>query len=76
VVALQPSGKRAQGGQVGALDVVDPGVEPVAVQPGQQLGEGGDMAGEGIQVRAPGQRLLRLTCSSTSGYRDGAAVTR
>jgi hypothetical protein len=51
-----------QVGLVVGLDGGDPVVEAAAVQAGEDLGEPGDVAGEGVQVRAafagPGELFL------------------
>ncbi len=49
-----------QVGELIGLDLGDPPVETVAVQPAHDLGERRDMAGDGVQVRAAGQDLLAL----------------
>jgi hypothetical protein len=56
VVAFAAIGEGAQLGQVPGVDGADPCVEPFAVQAGEHVGEGGDVLGGGVQVRAAGQR--------------------
>jgi hypothetical protein len=52
VVVLEAAGEGVQVGLVVGVDGFDPCVEAVAVQAGEDLGELGDVAGEGVQVRA------------------------
>ena len=52
MVAPEATGEGVQVGLVVGLDGGDPVVEAVAVQAGEDLGELGDVPGEGVQVRA------------------------
>ena len=52
LVAFDAVGEGVQVGLVVGLDGRDPVVEAVAVAAGEDLGELGDVAGEGVQVRA------------------------
>jgi hypothetical protein len=52
VVAVDAAGEGVQVGLVVGLDCGDPVVEAAAVQAGEDLGELGDVAGQGVQVRA------------------------
>ena len=47
-----------QGGLVIGVDGGDPRVEAAAVAAGEDLGEGGDVPGQGVQVRAAGADVL------------------
>ncbi len=52
MVVVQAAGEGVQVGLVVGLDGFDPCAEAVAVQAGEDLGELGDVPGEGVQVRA------------------------
>jgi len=52
VVVLEAAGEGVQVGLVIGFDSGDPVVELVAVPAGEDLGELGDVPGEGVQVRA------------------------
>src|SRR5262249_28457625 len=54
MVALEPGREGAQLRLVISLDGGDPGVQPLASAAGEDLGELGDVAGQGVQVRAAG----------------------
>jgi len=56
----EPGGEGAQVGLVIDLGGGDPGVEAVAVAAGEDLGELGDVACEGIQVGAAGPHVFEL----------------
>ena len=62
VVAFDAADEGVQVRLVIGLDGGDPVIEPVSVEAGEDLGELGDVAGEGVQVRAafPGLRELGL----------------
>ena len=53
MVVSDAAGEGVQVGLVIGFDGGEPGVETVAVQAGEDLGELGDVGGEGVQVRAP-----------------------
>jgi hypothetical protein len=54
----EAGGEGLQVGLVIGVDGGDPRIEPVAVATGKHLGEPGDMAGEGVEVRTAGSDLF------------------
>ena len=50
-----PPGEGMQAGQVVAFDCGDPRGQALVVAVGHHLGEGGDVAGGGVQLRAAGR---------------------
>jgi hypothetical protein len=58
VVVFEPGGEGVQVGLVIGLDGGDPGIEAVAMAAGEDLGESGDVTGQGVQVGGSGPARL------------------
>jgi hypothetical protein len=90
VVGFEAAGEGVQVGLVVGFDGLDPVVEAVAVQAGEDLGELGDVPGEGIQVGAAfpglrepgllvlvqGVRVLQDPAGQLAGVRSGPCNPR
>jgi hypothetical protein len=60
VVSTQAGGEGSQVGLVVGFDRGDPVVEPLSLSCCQDLGEGRDMRGEGVEMRAVGAHSCEL----------------
>ena len=58
VIAFEPGNEGAQVRLVVGTDLGDPGVQLLAVPAGEDLGERGDVPGQGVQVRAVGPHAV------------------
>jgi hypothetical protein len=62
-----PPGEGMQAGQVVAFACGDPRGQALVVAAGHHLGEGGDVAGGSVQLRAAGLDLCQLGCLLLGG---------